>query len=193
MQFSVKSNINSFLKQMDDTKKQIAFATSKAINDTLKDARQSIINREKGKGRKAWYFNKKYGIKRRFANKRNLNGSVYTSVYWGKLQEYGGIKKPRGKAIAVPTENLAKSNRKAGGLRKVLNQKTTFASSKIGGVYRRVGGKKSRRLKKLAGFTRRAVIDKPDLKFRTTAHKVTVRRFKKYHRAALRRAFATRR
>ena len=189
----VKSNVRSFMKNMNDTKKQMAFATSKAINDTTKDARLSIIKREKGKGRKAWFYNKKYGIRRRFANKKKLRGEIFTTVYWAKLQEKGGIKRPKGKVIAVPTQNMAKSNRKAGGLRKLLNQKTTFIHPKLDGVYRRVGGKKSRKVKKLAVLTKRAHIDKPDLKFRETAHKVTVRRFNRYHRRAVRKALETRR
>lgn len=191
---AVKSNFKQFSKAFLDTKKQVRFATSKAINDTLKEARSATIKQAQHaqKGNKKWWFNKKYGILRTFANKKKLIGSVYTRMPWASLQEEGGIKRPKGRAIAVPTENMAKSNRKAGGMRKLLNQKSVFINKNKNAVYRRVGGKKSRKVKRLATLTKQAVIDRPILRFRATAHKVATRRFLKNLQKATDYALRTR-
>ncbi len=188
---NIRSNIKQFERGIRYYKKQVPFAAAKAINMTLADARQSVIKQAKHaqKSNKAWWASKAHGIRRTFANKKKLRAMLFTSMPWAKLQEHGGIKHPRGKALAVPTAKVPVSRRKASGARIMLEQKKTFMDRNA--IYRRLGGKKSRQIEKLFTLTKSARITRPILRFRQTAHKVAKRRFNKHLSDALLRAIQT--
>lgn len=192
---NVRSNINDVMRGMRKHKRQVPFAASQAINDTTKEARASVIKdvQAKQKGGKKWWFNRQTGILRKFAKKTSLWGAVYTKMYWADLQHRGGTKTPhRGKHIAVPTSKVAKSNRKSGGVKKVLAQKSTYATKT--GVYRSKGRKGAKYSEKLFTFTKKAHIPKAKgvlRDFLVVAEKVTRRRFAKHFRKRIERAIKT--
>ena len=193
MDFNIKSNIQEFERLVGRQKKQVPFATSKAINDTFKGMRPYLIRhiKRRQKSKKAWWNNKRTGINRTFANKRMvpMRGSIYTAIWWAGLQEHGGIKTPyRGDHIAVPTKKAPAYARKSGGVKKVLKGKKVWANEK--GVYRRKGSKKSPVVEKLHTFTGKAVI-KPMLGFKTTCHKFARRNFPKIHSKNMIKALKT--
>jgi hypothetical protein len=176
--YKITSNIKDFEYHLDDVaKKQVPFAASKAINATLLDARKSVIKHLQAtqRSKRSWWNNRETGLLRTFANKKNLIGSLFTKIYWAKLQEEGGIKTPRHKVLAIPTERTPNSRRRAGGAKTMLAGQKVFSIAK--GIFRRVGGKKSRRVELLFSYEPKAVIDKPMLKLREISGKVARRKF----------------
>lgn len=164
----------------------------KAINQTLGDCRKGVIDeiRRNQKSKKAWWANRETGINRIFAKKDKLVGILKTSIYWAKLAEDGGTKRPHAghKSIAIPTEKVPVSRRKAGGARIMANQKKTFF--KRGGLYRKKGPKKARIVEKLFTFVKSANIT-PWLRFKRTAEKIARRKFPDNFRYWLKRALKT--
>lgn len=190
--YDIKSNVKAFNAKLTRIqKRQVPFATSKAINETLKEARKGVIRhiQAKQKSRKAWWNNKQTGINRKFATKKKLYGGIHTGIYWAETQEKGGTRQPRHRVFAVPTENVPKSRRKSGGAKQMLQQKTVFAGKK--GIYRRIGGKKSRQVKLLFSYSPTVKISKPMLGFRKTAARITRQQFKRQHRKAMLLALKT--
>lgn len=177
----IDSDVDHFINRvLPEHKRQVPYAASLAINDTLKDARSSLIAgvRARQKSKRAWWANKETGILRTFASKRKLVGSIYTKMNWARLQEFGGIKTPHtAKHIAIPTDKAPQYARKRGGIKLLLEKRKTFAINK--GVYRRKGPKKNERIERLHVFSKSARI-KPWLRLRSTTEKVARRRFKKY-------------
>lgn len=193
MEISIKVDHARFNAKNSTLVKQIAFATSKAINETTKEARAALISHlsHTQKGGKKWWNSRDKGIIREFAKKTNLVGAVLTKMYFAQWQEKGGPRRSKsGKDMTVPSPAVPKSKRRPGGAKAMLAQKTVFAT-KDGRIYRRVGGKKSRQVKLL--FTNKAVvqIDDPMLHLKEICHKVYVRRFKKNMDAAMAAAIRT--
>jgi hypothetical protein len=190
LDFNIKSNIKEFNKQLlSFEKKQLPFAASKAINDTLKEGRVAIIKHLKSKQKKksAWWNNKATGINIKYSNKKKLLGIIYTKIWWGKLQEDGGIKTPKGEHILVPTARTPKYARKAGGHVKLLNDPkilrhrgSPIIKLKSGkeGVFKR-RGKKRYPIDMVYSAPKKARIDKPILHFWAIMDKVFKRRFRK--------------
>lgn len=187
----IKSNFKQFHRHMKRHIKQVDYAASRAINDVSADARKSAIAQAKHaqKSNRAWWANRGYGIRRVFANKHNVRGAVFTKIYWGHLQELGGTKRPKGRHLVVPDTAFPKSRRKAGGIKEVLGQKTVFEND--GHIYRRIGGKKSRKVRRLASLVDSARISRPILKFIRTIDKVVERRYVKYFEKRLAQALRT--
>lgn len=106
MRVSVKSDIAAFRRQLRrDQRRQIPFAVSRAINETAFDVRRRIIG-------PTWA--RAFTVRnRRFpaaafrvakATKRHLTASVFDRLGRASLDLHatGGIKRPRGRHIAVP-------------------------------------------------------------------------------------------
>ncbi|MDQ1610327.1 MAG: hypothetical protein QOG00_258 [Pyrinomonadaceae bacterium] len=94
--------------------KQITFATAKALTLTAKQAQESVINAVKNTftTRGNWYLpSNKFGIRISAARKDNLEASVHTAADWLEAHETGGTKTPRGKSLAVPTDNVRRTKR----------------------------------------------------------------------------------
>lgn len=180
MQVSLKSNIKEFTKSLTRTQKQqIPFATSRALNDTAIDVQNAEVKgiQIRFNNRKKWWMKRQpTGIKVNFSDKRKLWVDVYTNAKFAKIQEDGGVKTPKGRAIAVPAEGLPKRLRKAGGARKLLDSnKKAFSTPK--GIFKRRGKKRYPILQQFSYAT--SVTVKPKFKFYKTAQVATDRKFKR--------------
>jgi hypothetical protein len=110
--------------------RQVPFASSLGINWTLKDA-QKVVRENLPRRftiRNAWTAK---GVVVTPSNKRTLRGAIGHRDPVMALQEEGGEKRPRGKAIAIPTRSLLKTTAKGivpRGKRpaRILQAKTTF-------------------------------------------------------------------
>ena len=101
--------VTRFLKS---AQKQIAFATSRALNRTAIEVQKQEIGKElpgKLKIRSQWFKpGTKYGVNIRFANKRNLEAVVGSQAPWLLLVDQGGTKRP-----PIPTANIDTSKRRS--------------------------------------------------------------------------------
>jgi hypothetical protein len=145
--------------------RQIPFAMSKAINDTLREVQQWTVSEYlpsrftlRAKGAPWQRPGNKFGFNLRFANKTNLTGTLGSQAPWLKLQEEGGTKSVTGHRVAVPTtelkspQELVSREKKP---RRILKTGKGFESTPfVGkgkmrpGIYVRVGGA----IKALYGF-----------------------------------------
>lgn len=94
--------------------KQIPFTTSVAINKTAENIRDEIIKTLPNKFtlRTSWWKPRtRYGFNVKPSNKRYLTAEVYTRAPWMISHEYGEIRRPRGTAFAVPTENVKRTKK----------------------------------------------------------------------------------
>lgn len=146
VEISVKDNIKEFTRHLGHIqKKQIPFATSRAMKDTAVDAQDAVVIQVQQvfDNKKKWWTkgNRRTGIRVDFSKKNDLHASVYTNAAFASLQEEGGTKTPhRGRVLAIPTDNTPKRFAKAGGARALLQSSNkVFSSSK--GIYRRQGKK----------------------------------------------------
>lgn len=97
---------------------QVAFATSKAINDTAIDVQNFEVTSQlpgkltiRSRGTPWTKPGTKFGVNiRPFATKANPVAIVGSQADWLKLQEQGGTKTAKGHRIAVPTQ-FWKSNK----------------------------------------------------------------------------------
>jgi len=190
---SIKSDMKSAQRWLNDVqRRQIPYATSRAINDTLKTCRKAVINGiiRRQESKKAWWNNKRSGINIEWSNKHNLTGSVGTRIYWAHLAEHGGIKIPHkgNRNLAIPQPIVPKSRRKSGGVRIMAAQKKTFFNKN--GLYRKKGSKKNRSIELLFRFVSRANI-KPWMRLRDTAQNAALKSFRKHFDFWLRKALKT--
>lgn len=94
--------LSKFVQRLDDiAKKQVPYAVSKAINESLLFAQGQIRRElpEHFKIRSNWVAK---GIKVTFANKRTLTGTIFTKDEFMARQELGGDKPRQGKEQAIP-------------------------------------------------------------------------------------------
>ena len=190
---SVRSNVKEFTRGLDRVqKRQVPFATARALTWTAQDAQKEIIIKIPSifNITKKWFLKQQpTGIKITPAKKLRLIASVYTVAYFAKLQEFGGTKRPRkGKNLLIPTERVPKSRRKSGGAGIMLKQKKTFSTKT--GVYRRKGPKKKSVVELLFWRSRDADI-KPRFGFRRMAREIAKRRFARNFKRSLSKALAT--
>ena len=187
----VKSNTKEFIKGLNNhQKKQLPFATMKALNATVTDMRKEVIAniQSKQKSNKAWWNHPIYGINRIFATKSKTFAVLFTKMKWVHLQEEGGVKTASGRSIAIPLDRVPKSRRKSGGARIMGAQAKTFFTKK--GLFRKAGGKKNPRVELLFWF-KKAVSIKPLFEFKKTAHKTALLKFPRNFAYWLDRAIRT--
>ena len=193
LSLNVKSNVKSWTRDLDKIqKRQVPFATARALTWTAQAVQKAIQDRIQRvfENRKKWWLKQQpTGIKIKPAKKTHLIASIYTDAYFADEQEFGGLKRPhRGRSILVPSDKVPKSRRKAGGAGAMLKQKTVFSNRK--GVFRRVGGKKSRKVALLFWRTPSATV-KPRLEFRETARRTAAAKFKQKFMDSLSKALKT--
>ncbi len=191
---------------------QVPFATSLALNNTgkaVQSAQQETIRRN-FKIRRTWVLQ---GVKiARFSTKARLVVTIMIDRardFLDKFEE-GGIKRPRGKHLAIPNEvrrtksdivGKAQRPRSFGfvffgrGTKATIykGNRRTFLMAKpdgSGGIFQRVGRRGGSRLKKLYSFTRDARIA-PMLHFHDVARRVVSRVFPEEFRKAFAQALAT--
>ena len=191
----IKPNIKEFEKLVDRHKDQVPFATSKAINKTLKQVRPKIIQsiKRRQKSKRSWWANKRFGINRTFADKKNLFAKIFTDIWWANLQEKGGTKVPHNsKVVAVPTNKVPKSYRKSGGARRAMGLKKTFIQDTKGkpALWRRKT-KKRYPIEPLFWLRPQVIVKFPYLRFKATAERYIRRYFKKNHEEAMIQAIKT--
>ncbi len=106
--------LNEAIKYMSDLQKnQLPFATAKALTMTAKDVQAEVIKTlpERFTLRTPWYKTWPYGFLITPAIKTRLEATVYSKAPFMTLQEEGGVKTPRGRMIAVPTNNIRRTKR----------------------------------------------------------------------------------
>lgn len=178
---NVKSNVKQFTRHLTKIeKKQIPFATARALTWTAQDVQKWLIKKIPAifnVTKKWWLKQQPTGIRIKPAKKNHLISSVYTKAYFAPLQEEGGTKRPtRSKNLVIPTKKVPKSRRKSGGATAMLKGKKVFSTSR--GIYRRKGGKKSKSLELLYHKESSANV-KPRFNFKRTAHTIATRMFKR--------------
>lgn len=193
LSISVKSDVKKFTRGLTKIqKKQIPFATARALTWTAQDAQREIIERIQrafNVTKKWWLKQQPTGVKIQPAKKTRLISSVYTGAYFAKLQEDGGTKRPhKTRNLLVPTTNVPKSRRKSGGAGIMLKNKRVFSTPK--GIYRRKGSKKKPIIQPL--FVRSPSADiRPRFGFKRTAERTVKRRFKRNMERSLGKALKT--
>lgn len=197
MLLDVTSNIKQFTKKLSRfQKKQVAFATAKALTLTAKDAQKGQIANAKRvfENKKVWYRkNQPTGFKITPATKTRQVSSVHSKAPFLPLQEHGGTKRPKSSSnLAIPTDNVPKKFRKTGGVGKALATGKAFFGA-IGGkraLFRRVGGKRQRRSQLMFVFQPKAKIT-PRLGFEALAKRVGKKQFKRHFERSLNNAIRT--
>ncbi len=206
VELSIRDNIAQVQKRLTNIeRKQIPFATAGAINDTLFDIRKQIVGTTGPRSfdiRNRRFLNA--AIRVRKASKRHLTGEVYDHLGRGQLQRHakGGIKRPRGRHIAIPGRDIeGKRSGSTGKIpkrltpRTVLNKAgrrrafiTTFKSGQRAIVRRK--GKKQLPLQILYLLERQTRIRK-SFRFHEDATKVARRVFQRHFNRRLRQALRT--
>jgi hypothetical protein len=106
--------ISGDIKKLFNLDKQIIFAAAQALTFTAKDAQTAVIENITANFivRGKWYLpSNAFGVKVTRATKQNLSVEVKSKADWLILQQTGGTKSPKRKAIAVPTTNVRRTKR----------------------------------------------------------------------------------
>lgn len=193
LKISVRSNVKEFTRGLTRIqKKQVPFATARALTWTAQDVQKAIMERIPrvfNVTKKWWLKQQPTGIKVRPAKKTHLASRVYTEAHFADLQEDGGTKRPRqSKSLLVPSNKVPKSRRKSGGAAAMLKGKKTFSNRK--GIYRRKGPKRNQTVELLFARTKTAHI-RPRFGFKRTAVKTVRARFKRNFARSLSKALET--
>ena len=182
MDLQVRGDVKKFTRHLSKVqKKQVPFATARALTWTVKDIQKAIIKKIPSifnVTRKWWAAKQPTGIKIIPAKKIRLIASVFTKAHWGILQEKGGTKRPhKSKNLIIPTDKVPKSRRKAGGASVMLKNKNVFSTKR--GIYRRKGGKKRKNQTLELLYTKeRTAQVQPRFNFKRMARRVAIARFK---------------
>ena len=135
MKVNITSNIKEFTRDLKwHERKSMPFVTALALTRTAQDVQKAIILRVPrifNVTKKWWLKQQPTGIKIKPAKKGiSPTAEVYTKAHWGQRQEEGGIKTPHtGSHILVPTKNVPKYGRKAGGAKKIIAGKKAIKHS----------------------------------------------------------------
>lgn len=132
---NIESNIKQFSRSLTQIeRKQLPFATSKALNDTAFDVRKQIVNRTYPRdftARNTRFISAALRVSK--STKAKLIASVFDRLGRDYLQRHttGGIKQPRGRNLAIPAQvkrraqgGVTKANRP----RQLLNKKKVFVT-----------------------------------------------------------------
>lgn len=113
MQISVKSNLNTFEKMINAFgRNQVPFATANALTTTAFDVRKQIVEKtypDSFTVRNKRFASQMFRVEK--ANKRNLTAAVFDRLgrdYMVKQAE-GGVKRPRGNHIAIPSRQIKRT------------------------------------------------------------------------------------
>lgn len=175
----------------DLQKRQIPFATAKALTDTANQARGEIVKHLQSTYtlRTPWYKpGTRYGINVAIAKKNNLVAEVFTRAPWMARHEEGGLKLPAGRNLAIPSAFVKRTKRelisKANRPRNLKNAFLVRSKSGQETLFQRVGRGRNRTIRPMYFLERQAEI-KPTLQFAEIAQKVGKERWKKIFAAAL--------
>lgn len=188
----VQSNIKQVVRNLDEfQRKQVPFATSRALNDTATDVQDAEIRNVElvFNNKKKWYAkgNPRTGIRREYSNKQKLVASVFSRAEFLDLQENGGVKHPKKghDVIDIPEKNVPKRYQKRGGARQMTETSNNVV--KVGNAVYRKRGKKLQRLFNLV----KQVRVRPRLRFEKVAAVAAKRKFDRNFQKRLQEAIAT--
>ena len=195
MQISIKSDLKKLTKDLNNLqKKQIPFATSQAINDTLLDSQKALkAQAVKKLDRPTRSTVNSFRIKR--STKRGLVGEVFILPWaWEylKYQVEGGVRRSSGKGTGVPfNSKLNKYGNIPGRKKGLVKKKNQFIGTIKGitGVWERVS-RGGRAVKLITAFEKE-VQYKPRFPFHKIVQGVIKSRFNKHFNKRLKAALAT--
>ena len=198
MQLSIQSDIDKAIKHLGVMKKQVPFAASVAMNETvtkIQQVEQAAMSRELDRPRPATIK----GIRVARSNKRNLRAAVFVIPAIDRFIRYqvvGGTRLPENKAVSVPVQiRLNKygniSGRRQGKLAKLLARPDTFSGTikGVSGIYQRVG--RGKRFLKLLVAYEDSVTYRPRFHFYDHADRTARRVWARTFNRAIRRAIRT--
>jgi len=113
MRVNVSSNISAFTKAIDAFgKNQIPFATANALTTTAFDVRKQIVDKTYPKSftvRNRRFASQMFRVDK--ATKRNLTAKVFDRLGrdYMTTQAEGGLKRPRGTNIAIPSRQIKRT------------------------------------------------------------------------------------
>ena len=205
MQIKVKDNIKEFTKGLNNVqKKQIPFALSVAINNTLFDMKKT--NERKidtiFEGGATRYTKRQFRFKK--STKRDPVGIFFITKEGEQYLKYqidGGIRTPRGSAVIVPFKKNVRLN-KFGNLSKAKSPQALLAKNNVfsanikgvGGIYQRSKYMKSiqnSKVKLLLAYEDQTNYTNPRYPFYETNKKIANRVFGRNFKRALARALKT--
>ena len=163
MKINIRSNVDDVVRNIERKyRKQIPYATSKAINEVAKKARVEVDRQIKSLDNPT-----PFTLKASFVKYSNKNQSPIKAIVgvkdiqeeYLKYAEEGGVSRPnKGKAKPVPTSgsknkygNLPKTTTKQIGKGKVFSG-TPKGGNRPPGIYKRMGQKGRKNLKMLASW-----------------------------------------
>ena len=202
---NIRDNIDQAIRRLNAIeKRQVPFATAGALNDTIKDVRKRIV--EVTAPRAFTIRNLRFissQLRMEFVTKRKLAAAIFDAKGRGQLELHarGGIKRPRGRHLAIPTEAVEAKRTASGRIPKRLTPRTVLAKAARrrafivtfkGGqqaIVRRIG-KGRLPLEVLHLLERRARIPR-SFRFFEDAKQVTKARFKRHFERRLRQALKT--
>lgn len=194
-------NVRDIERDLSDLAiKQIPFATSLAINETLEDVQKNETKRLTRVFDRPTPFTKRAYARKR-ASKRRLSGSVFAKdaqAEYLRIQEKGGARLPKRRALVVPSGiRLNKfGNMARGSVARAIADPRVFSGAPNGrskaaaGLYRRMGKGGRGRLRKLATWTPRARYPRR-LNFIASARKTAEKRLPIHMERSFRRAMQT--
>lgn len=176
----VDSNIKDVERGLSNfARSQVPFATSRAINDTLADVQKNEAAKlPRRLDRPTPFTRKAFAILR--SSKARLGGAVFAKDAQAEYLQYAETpqaRRPNGESLVVPVgQRLNKyGNMPRRALDRAQQGGKAFASRRGGhlapGIYRRAGGKRSRKLKLLAAFEPVARYTVKRLRFQDGARK----------------------
>ena len=127
---NIRDNIDAVQKRLNNLeRKQLPFAISGAINDSIKDVRRQIVGITASKA--FTLRNRQFigaAMRMEFATKQKLTGVLFDQLGRGSLELHarGGIKTPRGRHLAVPID-IKQTGR---GVRAAMRTRRLLASDK---------------------------------------------------------------
>ena len=135
MQINMKSNISAVSKAIDAFgRNQMPFATSQALNTTAFDVRSQIVN--KTYPRSFTVRNKRFAgtmFRVSKSTKRKLTAVIFDRL--GKdfmtMQAEGGVKKPRGQHLAIPSNSNKVTRTASGAIRKAQRPRQLLSRNKV--------------------------------------------------------------
>lgn len=157
---TVISNINKFRRDMAAQQKKFDRVLTKTVNRTALGARKDLIEElPKKLDRPTPFTQKAFLVKQSKVVKRPSAVILTKDIQEGYLQYavFGGERKPKGKSIPVPFENLKLNkygNMPRRKIKNLLTKKKNFRGVVKGiyGIWQRIGGKRNRGVKLLVGF-----------------------------------------
>ncbi len=126
--------------------RQLNYAAAVTLTRVAKEGQSASIRAIKGTftTRGDWYQPASiFGVRVRPATKDSLEAEVGTRAHWLALHETGGVKRPRGQYLAIPTAAARRANNQSvSRSRRPRNARRTFVAETRSGpvVFERTGG-----------------------------------------------------